>query len=71
MNCEQGMEIYFDFGVAYFEDMNVVNWIMNEMILEFLTFEFMSNNIELWLWSCFSTVMTSYNTLVSSQVQSL
>ena len=43
------MEIYSSHGVEYFEDMNVVNWIMNENILECLIFEFMkSNNIGIW-----------------------
>ena len=40
------MEIYSNEGVAYFQDMNVVNQIINEIILECLTFEVMiSNNI--------------------------
>ena len=46
-----GVELYFDHGVAYFEVMNVVNWKMNEIIIEFFIFEVMkSNNIE--IWSC-------------------
>ena len=40
------MEIYFCQGVAYFQDMNVVNQIISEIILECLTFEIMiSNNV--------------------------
>ena len=40
------MKIYSGQGVAYFQDMNVVNRIINE-ILELLTFEIMiSNNVE-------------------------
>ena len=40
------MEIYFGQLVTYFQDMNVVNQIINEIILECLTFEVMiSNNI--------------------------
>ena len=40
------MEIYFGQGVVYFQDMNVVNRIINEIILERLTFEIMiSNNV--------------------------
>ena len=38
--------IYFDHGVAYFEVMNVVDWKINEIIIESLIFEVMeSNNI--------------------------
>ena len=36
---------YSGFGTSYFEIVNVVNWIMNEIILELLTFEVISNNI--------------------------
>ena len=40
------MEIYSSQGVAYFQDMNVVNQIINEIILERLIFEIMiSNNV--------------------------
>ena len=40
------MEIYFGQEVTYFQDMSVVNRIINEIILERLTFEIMiSNNI--------------------------
>ena len=40
------MEIYSGQGVAYFQDMNVVNWIINEIILECLTVEVLiSNNV--------------------------
>ena len=39
------MKIYSGQGVAYFQDMNVVNRIINEIILERLTFEIISNNI--------------------------
>ena len=40
------MKIYDGYGITYFEGMNSMNWIMNEIILETLTFEFMgSNNI--------------------------
>ena len=38
------MEIYFGQGVAYFQDMNVINRIINEIILEHLTFEIMIIN---------------------------
>ena len=40
------MEIYFGQKVLYFQDMNVVNRNINEIILERLTFEIMiSNNV--------------------------
>ena len=40
------MKIYSGQGVTYFQDMNVVNRIINEIILECLTFEIMiSNNV--------------------------
>ena len=45
------MEIYSGHGITYFEVINVVKWIMNEIILESLIFEFLKSiNIE--IWSC-------------------
>ena len=31
--------MYTGYGLLYFEDMDVVNWIMNEIILEYFIFE--------------------------------
>ena len=43
------MKIYTSYGVAYIKDMDVVNWMMNEIISRCLIFEFMeSNNIGIW-----------------------
>ena len=40
------MKIYSGQGIEYFQNMNVVNRIINEIILEHLTFEIMiSNNV--------------------------
>ena len=41
MHTGYGVICVEDIGVAYFEDMNVVNWVINEIILQFFTFEFM------------------------------
>ena len=38
------MEIYSGQGVTYFQDMNVINRIINEIILERLTFEVLISN---------------------------
>ena len=46
-----GNIIYTGYEVVYFADMDVVNWMMNEIILGCLISEFMeSNNIR--IWSC-------------------
>ena len=53
------MEIYFGHGIAYFEDLNAMNCIMNEIILECLIFEFMkSKNIGIW---CCIVYLRSYD----------
>ena len=44
--------IYFDHGVTYFEVINVVDWKMNEIIIESLIFEVMESN-NIGIWSCF------------------
>ena len=45
------MEIYYGHGVAYFENMKVVNWIINLNVLEFFIIEFMESD-NVGIWSC-------------------
>ena len=44
---ELWIKIYNGYGTVYFEDMNVVNWMMNEIILGCLIFEILGYEVVL------------------------
>ena len=48
---ELWVEMHIVYEVIYIEYMGVANWKMNEIILEFLIFEFMESN-NIGVWSC-------------------